>query len=140
MKETSQIPSSTSLIPRVWPAKTADRLILFSGLPVTNWKKRAGYEIRGTMAECVEKWLSLPDYQKRDCRLRVDDLGSFEGNGITRLVKRYGLPPRMAARLGMWAAQYLEAIKQRPYERPASADPISLGHGSARDDGDKAPR
>src|SRR5580658_2683315 len=27
MKETSQMPSSTSLMPRVWPAKTVERLI-----------------------------------------------------------------------------------------------------------------
>jgi hypothetical protein len=35
---------------------------LHSGLPVTNWKRRTGYEMRGTMAECVEKSMNLPDH------------------------------------------------------------------------------
>lgn len=112
-----------------------DRPALLSGLPVTNWKKRTGYELHSTLGACVEKWLNLPDYQKRDCSLRIDDLGSFEGAGIASLVSQHGPPPAMATRLSMSAEQYLKTIEQKPYERPATADPISLGHGSARDGG-----
>lgn len=39
------------------------------GLPITNWKRRAGCEMRGTLAECIQRFLSLPKHQQQNCTL-----------------------------------------------------------------------
>jgi hypothetical protein len=70
-----------------------------SGLPVTNWKKRTGAEMRGTPAQCVERFLNLPHQQQRDCSLRIDGYRTLEAANIVAFVATHGLPPSIAARV-----------------------------------------
>jgi hypothetical protein len=101
-----------------------------SGLPVTNWKKRTGSEMHGSLAACVERWLGLPEHQQRDCYLSIEGVGHFEGRGISSLVMRYGLPPAIAVRVNMSAQQYLKMIEPKAYVPPPSADKPAPGHST----------
>jgi hypothetical protein len=53
------------------PLPSWDTSAVLSGLPVKIWKKRDGIEMHGTLAQCVERFLSLPVHQQRDCTLRI---------------------------------------------------------------------
>ena len=75
------------------------------GLPCTNWKRRAGVTMEGTRAECVARWLSLTDHDKRDCTLgwgptQDDSYGRWGAVAIGAYVIANGLPPKMAAERG----------------------------------------
>jgi hypothetical protein len=39
------------------------------GLPVRHWKRRTGYTERGTVAELVQRWLTLPWNIQMECSL-----------------------------------------------------------------------
>ena len=69
------------------------------GLPYTNWKRRAGYTETGTLAQMVERWLSVPWHVQACCHLSWSRdgklIGSAHANGIGALVVRKGLPPAM---------------------------------------------
>src|ERR1700760_2096655 len=74
------------------------------GLPVTNWKRRTGYSQTGTVAELVERWLSLAFNHQQECSLgwgpnAAGAHGCLHGDGIGRFVLRADLPPQMQARL-----------------------------------------
>lgn len=103
------------------------------GLPYTNWKKRTGYEMRGTLAECIERFLSLPYHQQINCELSWDppESGTLEADGIRRLVERIGPPPTLAAQRQI-SQEKLAAMMAKPVEdfRPQSApynDGASVG-------------
>ena len=39
------------------------------GLPVRHWKRRTGYTERGTVAQLVQRWLTLPWNIQMECSL-----------------------------------------------------------------------
>jgi hypothetical protein len=72
------------------------------GMPVTSWKRRTGYSMSGTVADLIQRWLSLPWNIKMECSLgwgpnAAGQHGSLGGSGIGSYVLRKGLPPKMAA-------------------------------------------
>jgi hypothetical protein len=113
------------------PPPSWDAPSLLSGLPVTNWKKRTGAEMRGTLARCVERFLNLPRHQQQDCSLRIEGYRTLEAASIVAFVAMHGLPPSILARANNAADWLRKATTETGYDRPPSADPISLGHGSA---------
>lgn len=73
------------------------------GLPVTNWKRRTGYTLDGTLAQCIARWLDLPDHQRQGCSLGWREgrrWGSMEPADIAGYVVSAGLPPHVAERIG----------------------------------------
>jgi len=85
---------------------------------------RKMFEVRGMMADCVEAFLSLAHHHQQDCDLSPADSDSPWGaGGICAYVKHNGPPP--APRI------LAEELAEMMAEKPASADPVSLGHGSA---------
>ena len=67
------------------------------GLPCTNWKRRTGVEMRATLAECIQRWLSLPAHQQQNCSLSHDaGAGRWGPGSIRAYVAAHGLPPQMA--------------------------------------------
>ena len=74
-----------------------------TGLPCTNWKKRTGVELLGTMSERVARWLDLPGHQQRDCQLargKPECGGIMDVDEIAAYVVANGLPPHVAATRG----------------------------------------
>ena len=76
-----------------------------TGLPYTNWKKRTGCELKGTMAQCIARWLDLQGYQQRECSLSWGDpitgpFGRMGHHGIAAYIVAHGLPPAVAAARG----------------------------------------
>ena len=66
------------------------------GLPCTNWKRRTGVEMRGTLALCIQRWLSLPPHQQQNCTLSNDaSPGRWGPGSIRAYVAVNGLPPQM---------------------------------------------
>ena len=72
------------------------------GMPYTNWKKRTGYEMHGTLAECVTRWLSLPGDQQRACQMACSEAGdgAWDAARIAAYVVAHGLPPALVASSG----------------------------------------
>ena len=102
-----------------------------NGLPCTNWKRRTGVTLDGTLAECIERWLSLPDHTKRDCDLgwgpdAAGNHGRMGAVAIGAYVIRNGLPPRMAADRGGQPAQEVlrRLTEMRMYDPPPSPNAI----------------
>jgi len=53
--------------------------------------------MRGTLAECIQRWLSLPPHQQQNCSLSHDAGPGHWGPGSIRAyVAAHGLPPQMA--------------------------------------------
>ena len=93
------------------------------GLPCTNWKRRTGVEMRGTLAQCIERWLSLPPHQQQDCSLSHDAGPGRWGPGSVRAyVAVHGLPPQMAP---VSPAQLEKMIEKKPLG-VAAADPVQM--------------
>ena len=72
------------------------------GLPVRHWKRRTGYTERGTVAQLVQRWLTLPWNIQMECSLgwgpnAQGKHGNLSSMGIGSLVLRKGLPPAMLA-------------------------------------------
>lgn len=95
------------------------------GLPCTNWKKRAGVTLDGTLADCVARWVSLADQQKRNCTLgwgpnEDGEHGRWGAVAIGAFVLANGLPPKMATeRGGQPAREVLQRLTEmRRYEAP----------------------
>jgi hypothetical protein len=66
------------------------------GLPYTNWKRKTGFEMRGTLAECIQRWLSLPQHQQQNCTLTNDAApGRWGPASIRAHVAVHGVPPQM---------------------------------------------
>ncbi len=104
-----------------------------SGLPYTNWKKRTGYDMRGSLAECAERFLNLPYHHQINCSLSWEGGGHFSSSDdIRSLLRRIGPPPQMAARM-MTAERWLQMMAKpkaefRPDTGPYNdASTIGLG-------------
>ena len=109
------------------------------GLPCTNWKKRTGVTMDGTLAECVARWLSLQGYQQPDCSLgwgpdRDGQYGKMSAPGIARYVLNMGLPPKVAANRGgqpqrpvLERMVAMEPYRASPSWRPTAGDGKSPG-------------
>jgi hypothetical protein len=74
--------------------ETAARI---DGLPCTNWKKRTGVTISGTLAQCISRWIDLLGHQRQNCSF---GWGPFEGRygdmdaeHLAAYVRRNGIPP-----------------------------------------------
>lgn len=79
-----------------------------NGLPCTNWKKRTGVTMNGTLDACITRWLDLAGYQQANCTLgwgpnEHGQSGSWSATAIGSYVRRNGLPPTMTARRGSTA-------------------------------------
>jgi hypothetical protein len=73
------------------------------GLPVTNWRKRTGYSMSGTVAELIQRWIWLPYYIQQECSLgwgpnAAGQHGAMGGSEIGSYLRRNGLPPAVAAK------------------------------------------
>lgn len=91
-------------MPQLQPAW--DTPARMDGLPCTNWKKRTGVTLSGTMADCIARWIALPSHQQQNCSIGwgpwEGQYGSMEAMGIAAYVRRHGLPPKaLAARGGV---------------------------------------
>jgi len=102
------------------------------GLPCTNWKKRTGIELRGTLAQCVARWLDLQSHQQRECTLHWGDhsagpVGTMGPASIGAFVIAHGLPPAVAAaRGGQPSVERLREIVSMPRHEPI-AQPYQPG-------------
>jgi hypothetical protein len=67
------------------------------GLPIKNWKRRADCEMRGTLAQCIQRFLGLPQHHQQDCTLTNSAApGHWGPASIRAYVAVHGLPPQMA--------------------------------------------
>lgn len=113
------------------------------GLPYTNKKTRAGFEMRGTLAECITRWLALPGYQQQNCEMACDPPGRgiWSAERISAFVAKNGLPPDMAARRGgqPGAADLARIAAIARYEPPQgpvmATDAAVHSQGFKRNDG-----
>jgi hypothetical protein len=69
------------------------------GLPATNWRRRTGVTLDGTVAACITRWLTLPGYAQRDVTMSWggDQGERWTCNAIAAFVVANGLPPKLAA-------------------------------------------
>ena len=99
------------------------------GLPVTNWKKRTGYSMSGTVAELIQRWIWLPYNIQQECSLgwgpnAANQHGAMGGSEIGSYVRRYGLPPAMAAARARPATpEEIEAMFGKPILREGPPTP-----------------
>lgn len=84
------------------PAPPWDSPAHLWGLPVTSWKTKAGFDLRGTLAECITRWLSLAAHHQRNCEMSCRDAspGVWEAERIAAYIRTHGLPPAMVAARG----------------------------------------
>ena len=67
------------------------------GLPLKSWKRKGDCEMRGSLAECVQRFLSLPQHHQQNCTLSNDAApGQWGPASIRAYVAAHGLPPSMA--------------------------------------------
>lgn len=107
------------------------------GLPCSNWKRRTGVTLNGTVADCVERWLSLADHDKRNCSMGWGPTlngkhGSWGPVSIGAFVRSHGLPPKLAAKRGGRAsAEVLERLTSmlRYDPCPDAQHPAKGAHG-----------
>lgn len=89
------------------------------GLPYTNWKRKTGFEMRGTLAECVQRALSLPDHNAQNITLTIEETpGRWNMASIRAHVAKHGAPPQMGIPLP-------ERLKQLTEKQPLRATPPS---------------
>jgi hypothetical protein len=82
------------------PEPSWDTHARLDGLPATNWKRRTGVTMDGSLAACLEKWLSLPHHHQINCSLAVSGTGEpWEPERMAAFVRRHGPPPALAARI-----------------------------------------
>jgi hypothetical protein len=79
--------------------------------------------MRGTLAECIERWLRLPPHHQQNCSLSHDaGPGRWGSGSIRAYVAVNGLPPQMAP---VTPAQLEKMIETKPLG-VASADPMQV--------------
>lgn len=67
------------------------------GLPYTNWKRKTGFEMRGTLAQCVQRFLSLPQHHAQNVTLTIEGVkGNWGPASIRAFVAANGVPPQMS--------------------------------------------
>jgi len=107
------------------------------GLPCTNWKRRTGVTLDGTVADCVIRWLSLADHDKRNCSMRWGPSrdgvhGSWGPISIGLFVCAHGLPPKLVRERGAQPSpEALErlTVMQRYDPSPHAFHPAKGAHG-----------
>lgn len=107
------------------------------GLPGTNWKRRTGVSLEGTVADCVARWLSLADHDKRNCSMGWGPTaegkhGTWGPVSIGVFVRTHGLPPKLASeRGGQPSPDALERLTamQRYDPSPHASHPAKGAHG-----------
>jgi hypothetical protein len=104
------------------------------GLPIKNWKRKSGIEMRGTLAECIQRFLSLPQHQQQNCTLTNDAAPGHWGPGSIRAyVAVHGLPPQMTP----VSPDRLKRMTEKELPQPALPGSGLAGDPArARDDGD----
>jgi hypothetical protein len=110
-----------------------------NGLPVTNWKRRTGYSMSGTVEQLIQRWLWLPYNIQQECSLgwgpnAAGQHGAMGGSEIGSYVRRNGLPPVMAAARARPATrEEIEAM----FAEPVCGDwpPRPRGHSTSDRDG-----
>jgi hypothetical protein len=105
------------------------------GLPYTNWKHKTGFEMRGTMAECVQRFLNLPQHHQQNCTLTIEGTrGNWGPASIRAHVAVHGVPPTM----GTVSLDRLKEMttKELPTATPPSPlqaqDAAAVARGSGR--------
>ena len=118
------------------PKPTWDTPARIDGLPATNWKKRTGVTLDGTLADCITRWLSLQPHQQRECTLGWGPLegqhGQMSAPAMASYVRENGLPPKMAAeRGGQPGPEVLAQLVSMPRHdpHPNAAHPAKDSHG-----------
>lgn len=98
------------------------------GLPATNWKRRTGVTMDGTLAECLERWLSLPHSDQINCSLSVRGTGQvWEPERMAAFIKRHGPPPALAARVQGNAEVLMRMLEEAKPEQPVRHFPDAAG-------------
>jgi hypothetical protein len=99
------------------------------GLPYTSWKRKTGCEMRGTLAECVGRFLSLPQNLQQNCTLTNSAApGQWGPASIRAYVAVHGLPPQMAP---VSPARLREMVEKKLPEA-TTASPVQVQDGSPR--------
>lgn len=104
------------------------------GLPATNWKRRTGVTMDGTLAECLERWLSLPHRDQINCSLSVRGTGQvWEPERMAAFIKRHGVPPALEARVNGKAEVLMRMLEEAKADKPVQhfpdGAPIARGFG-----------
>jgi hypothetical protein len=114
---------------------TWDTPARIDGLPATNWKRRTGVTMDGTVADCITRWLTLAGHDQRNVTMRW---GGVEGrswtcNAIAAFVVANGLPPKLTAgRPRQPTKEDLKKIVSMPRYDPCphAPHPAKNAHGS----------
>jgi hypothetical protein len=97
------------------------------GLPYTNWKRKSGCEMRGTLAECVQRFLSLPQHHQQNCILTNSaSPGQWGPASIRAYVAVHGLPPQMAP----VSPTRLKEMTTKKLAQATAASPVQVQDGS----------
>ncbi len=107
------------------------------GLPCTNWKRRTGVTMEGTVAQCATRWLSLADHDKQNCTMGWGPTadgrhGSWGHIALGAFVQRRGIPPEMARERGGQPSPDVlaELTRVRRYDPcPHAFHPAKGAHG-----------
>jgi hypothetical protein len=59
------------------------------GLPLKSWKRKSDIEMRGTLAECVKRFLNLPQHHQQNCTLTMDNVSGRSGPASIRRMSRF---------------------------------------------------
>jgi hypothetical protein len=91
------------------------------GLPIRSWKHKADIEMRGTMAECVQRFLNLPQHQQQNCTLTIDGTpGTWGPASIRAHVAIHGAPPQM----GKLPPHRLKMMTTKELPQPTPPSPL----------------
>jgi hypothetical protein len=102
------------------------------GLPVTNWKKRTGFEMRGTLGECIERFLNLQPQHQQNCTLTHEaGQGNWGPASIRTFVLTNGPPPQMTANGRQLTGERLRKLCERENYDPSphASHPAKDAHG-----------
>lgn len=104
-----------------------------TGLPYTDKRKRTGTDMRGTLAECLERWIALPHHHQINCSLAVEGTGEpWEPERMAAFIRRHGPPPALAARAQASAEWLMAAIEEKRSERDFEPQHFSDAAGIVR--------
>jgi hypothetical protein len=99
------------------------------GLPYTSWKRKTGCEMRGTLAKCIQRWLSLPQHQQQNCTLSNDATpGQWGPASIRAYVAANRLPPQMAP----VSPDRLRVMTTKELPGPTAASPVQVQDGASQ--------
>lgn len=97
------------------------------GLPLRSWKRKADCEMRGTLAECVQRFLSLPQHHQQNCALTNSAApGQWGPASIRAYVAVHGLPPQMAP----VSPSRLKEMTSKELPQATSSNPLQVQDGA----------